>query len=400
MSTDILQLLASDRAIGEIVGDFQKAFHEVLTNSLLQKADESKDLPPLAQRALAGRQRFSLQSFTTRGGKRIRPLLFCCGYLCMRGADAHAVLQASVAVELLQTGLIIHDDVIDRSVERRQGPTMHLLWRDYFREARYQARYASEPEHFGVSMAVLMGDIASALAYEILVRVGDFPLEQRLKAVHAFSEVISRVAIGELLDVDLGMRPLATLSEPEILQIYELKTAGYTTEGPLHLGAVLGGAKTEHLAVLSEYAIPLGVAFQIQDDLLGMFGRRDEIGKDEGSDLLEAKRTPLLLQSWRESSPSERDLLEAALRNPEQARHELAQVRALILKTGAVHHAQTLIAQNFHKVYASLQKIETIFGPTAARVLHKVAQYIEDREDYKGALEPYADAQYHSRHEA
>lgn len=397
--SDILQLLASDRAIGEIVGDFQKAFNEVLTSSLLQKANESKDLPPLAQTALTSARRFSLQSFTARGGKRIRPLLFCCGYLCMRGADAHAVLQASVAVELLQTGLIIHDDVIDRSVERRQGPTMHLLWRDYFREERYQARYASEPEHFGLSMAVLMGDIASALAYEILVRA-EFPLEQRLRAVRTFSEVIYRVAFGELLDVDLGMRSLATLSEPEILKIYELKTAGYTTEGPLHLGAVLGGAETKHLAVLSEYAIPLGIAFQIQDDLLGMFGRRDEIGKDEGSDLLEAKRTPLLLQSWRESSPSERDLLEAALRNPEQAWHDLARVRALILKTGAVRHTQKLISQNFHKVYASLQKIETIFGPTAARVLHKVAQYIEDREDYKGALEPYADAQYHSRHEA
>ncbi len=397
MSADILQVLASDRAIGEIVADFQKAFHTVLTSALLQKAEESKDLPPLAQTALTSARRFSLHSFTARGGKRIRPLLFCCGYLCLGGADAHAVLQASVAVELLQTGLIIHDDLIDRSIERRQGPTMHLLWRDYFREERYQARYASEPEHFGLSMAVLMGDIASALAYEILARA-EFPLEQRLRAVRTFSEVIYRVAFGELLDVDLGMRPLATLSEPEILKIYELKTAGYTTEGPLHLGAVLGGAEAKHLALLSEYAVPLGIAFQVQDDLLGMFGRRDEIGKDEGSDLLEAKRTPLLLHSWRESSSSERDLLEAALRNPEQARHALAHVRALILKTGAVHHAQQLIARNFRKVYASLQKIETIFGPTAARVLHNVARYIEDREDYKGALEPYADAQYHSRH--
>jgi geranylgeranyl diphosphate synthase type I len=399
VSADILQVLASDRAIGEIVADFQKAFHEVLTSALVQKADESKDLPPLAHTALTGARRFSLQSFTARGGKRIRPLLFCCGYLCMGGADAQAILKASVAVELLQTGLIIHDDVIDRSVERRQGPTMHLLWRDYFREERYQARYASEPEHFGLSMAVLMGDIASALAYEILARA-EFPLEQRLRAGRAFSEVIYRVAFGELLDVDLGMRPLVTLSEPEILKIYELKTAGYTTEGPLHIGAILGDAETKHLAALSEYAIPLGIAFQIQDDLLGMFGNRSDIGKDEGSDLFEAKRTPLLLRSWRESSSSERDLLEAALRNPERARQDLARVRALILKTGAVHHAQELIAQNFRKVYASLQKIETIFGPTAARVLHNVAQYIEDREDYKGALEPYADAQYHRRHAA
>jgi geranylgeranyl diphosphate synthase type I len=392
VSTDILQLLTSDRPIGEVVGDFQKAFNAVLASALVQKSDESKDLPPLARTALTGARGFSLHSFTARRGKRIRPLLFCCGYLCMGGTDARAILETSVAVELLQTGLIIHDDLIDRSAERRQGPTMHLLWRDYFQEERYQARYINEPEHFGFSMAVLMGDIASALAYEICVRA-DFPLEQRLKAVHTFSEVIYRVAFGELLDVDLGMRALATLSEPEILRIYELKTAGYTTEGPLHMGAVLGGAEVKHLAVLSEYAIPLGIAFQIQDDLLGMFGKRDEIGKDEGSDLLEAKRTPLLLRAWQKSSSRERDVLKAALQNPAQARRDLSRVRALILKTGALRHTQELIAQNFHRVYTSLQKIETIFGPTAARVLHNVAQYIEDREDYKGALEPYADAQ-------
>lgn len=388
---NILELLASDRPIREIVETFQQEFNRVLNSALERKAEESKDLPWLAQHALAGTDHFSLQSFATRGGKRIRPLLFCCGYLCMGGADAHAILHASVAVELLQTGLIIHDDIIDRSVERRAGPTMHLLWERYFHEARYRARYASEPKHFGLSMAVLMGDIASALAYETLVRA-NFSLEHKLRAVHTFSEVIYRVAFGELLDVDLGMRPLETLSEEEIVTVYKLKTAGYTTEGPLHLGAVLGGASAHHLAVLSEYAAPLGIAFQMQDDLLGMFGSRDEIGKDEGSDLLEAKRTPLLLATWRGSSLQERALLENALQDPQRARRDLPRVRALILKTGALRYTQELIARNFERVYASLHNIEREFGPTAAHLLHHVAWYIEDRQDYKGAVESYAHA--------
>jgi len=388
---NILELLASDRPIREIVENFQQEFNRVLNSSLVRQAEESKDLPPLAQHALAGTEHFSLQSFATRGGKRIRPLLLCCGYLCMGGTDAQAILHASVAVELLQTGLIIHDDVIDRSVERRAGPTMHLLWKRYFHEARYRARYAREPEHFGLSMAVLMGDIASALAYETLVRA-DFPLEHKLRAIHTFSEVIYRVAFGELLDVDLGMRSLDTLTEEDILTVYKLKTAGYTTEGPLHLGAVLGGASTRHVAALSEYAVPLGIAFQIQDDLLGMFGSRDDIGKDEGSDLLEAKRTPLLLAAWREGSPRERALLEETLRDPQRAQRNLPHVRALILDTGALRYTQGLIAQTFERVYASLQDIEREFGPTAARVLRHVARYIEDRHDYKGAVESYAHA--------
>lgn len=388
---DILKLLASDRPIGEIVESFQQEFNRVLTVSLRRRARESQHLPTLVQRALAGAESFSLQSFAARGGKRIRPLLFCCGYLCMGGTDSQAILEASVAVELLQTGLIIHDDVIDRSTERRAGPTMHRLWQDYFREARYRARYPGEPEHFGLSMALLMGDIASALAYEILVR-SDFPPEHKLKAVHMFSDVIYRVAFGELLDVDLGMRSLDALSEEEILTVYELKTAGYTTEGPLHMGAVLGGAIPQHLALLSEYAVPLGIAFQIQDDLLGMFGTRDETGKDEGADLLEAKRTPLVLWAWREAAPHERTMLESALQNPQQAQRDLERVRALILSTGAARHAQELIAQNFAKVYASVEKIEHEMGPTAARLLRQVAQYIEDRRDYKGAIESYANA--------
>ncbi|GBC75869.1 (2E,6E)-farnesyl diphosphate synthase [bacterium HR07] len=388
---NVLELLASDRPIQEIVENFQREFNRVLASALAQKASESAELPLLVRRALAGTERFSLQNFTARGGKRIRPLLFCCGYLCMGGTDAQAILHASVAVELLQTGLIIHDDVIDRSAERRAGPTMHLLWQEYFREARYHPRYANEPEHFGLSMAVLMGDIASALAYEILVR-SDFPAERRLKAVHTFSDVIYRVAFGELLDVDLGMRSLDALTEAEILKVYELKTAGYTTEGPLHMGAVLGGAERAHLALLSEYAIPLGIAFQIQDDLLGMFGAREETGKDEGSDLLEAKRTPLVLQAWHGGAPHERAALERALHDPNHAQRNLDHIRKVLLTTGAVRHAQELIAQNFAKVYASLEKIEHELGPTAGRLLRHVAQYIEDRRDYKGAVESYADA--------
>lgn len=388
---DILKLLASDRPIREIVEDFQQEFNRALTSSLARKAEESHALPSLVRRALVGADGFSLQSFATRGGKRIRPLLFCCGYLCLGGTDAQAILDASVAVELLQTGLIIHDDVIDRSTERRAGPTMHLLWERYFHEARYRARYEREPEHFGLSMALLIGDIASTLAYEILVR-SNFSAERKLQAVRTFSDVIYRVAFGELLDVDLGQRALETLTEEEILKVYELKTAGYTTEGPLHMGAVLGGADAHQLALLSEYAVPLGIAFQIQDDLLGMFGRRAEIGKDEGSDLVEAKRTPLVLRAWRAARSHERAALERALQDPQQAQRDLERVRTLILTTGAARYAQDLIAHNFAKVYASLEKIERELGPTAGRLLRQVAQYIEDRRDYKGAVESYANA--------
>ncbi|MCI2429556.1 polyprenyl synthetase family protein, partial [Candidatus Acetothermia bacterium] len=244
-------------------------------------------------------------------------------------------------------------------------------------------------EHFGLAMALLTGDISSALAYEMLLSA-DFPPEQKLRAVETFSDVIVRVAVGELLDVDLSLKPLNGLGEDEILKIYELKTAGYTTEGPLQIGAALGGATDAQLHLLSKYAVPLGVAFQIQDDILGMFGGRLDIGKDEGSDLLEAKRTPLLLWAWQESRPTERARLESLLQTVEEARRELNFVRELFVRTGAFQRAQELVAAHLSQVRESLREIESEFGVNAARLLRKIASYIETREDYKGALERYA----------
>ncbi|MCS6937492.1 MAG: polyprenyl synthetase family protein [Candidatus Bipolaricaulota bacterium] len=389
MRSEIVGLLTRDDVeIYHVVREFQSAFNRVLERALEEHARRRAQLPPLARRALAGSDPFSLQEFTLRGGKRLRPLIFCCGYLCLDGPETDEILKASVAIELLQTGLLIHDDIIDRSRERRQGQTMHLLWEEYFRQERYRSRFAGAREHFGIAMALLMGDISSALAYEMLLSA-DFPLEQKLRAVETFSDVIVRVAVGELLDVDLSLRSLENLQEEEILKVYELKTAGYTTEGPLQIGAALGGANEAQLRLLSRYAIPLGIAFQIQDDILGMFGGREEIGKDEGSDLIEAKRTPLLLWAWRQSHLGERARLDSLLQNAEEAYRELDFVRELFVRTGALRRAQELIAEHFSRVRASLAEIESEFGTRAARLLQKIASYIETREDYKGALERY-----------
>ncbi|MCI2430825.1 polyprenyl synthetase family protein, partial [Candidatus Acetothermia bacterium] len=124
MSSEIVRLLARDDAdIHQVVREFQSAFNSVLARSLEELARNRAHLPLLARRTLAGADPFSLQQFALRGAKRIRPLIFCCGYLCLNDQETDAVLRASVAIELLQTGLLIHDDVIDRSRERRHGRT-------------------------------------------------------------------------------------------------------------------------------------------------------------------------------------------------------------------------------------------------------------------------------------
>lgn len=390
VGVDILQLLAESRDYNGVIERFRQAFNPMLEAYLSQKAREAQTaFPPLAQQAL---QEF-LQAYTMRQeAKRIRPLLFCCGHLCLGGKDTEAVLQASISIELLQTALLIHDDIIDRSFERRKAKTMHLLWEDYYERQRVAssahlpAHYEDEKSHFGVSMGILLGDIASGLAYEALGG-SDFPIERKLAAIQTFSEVIHRVAFGEMLDVELGMRDLSRVTEPEILKVYELKTAGYTTEGPLHIGAVLAGATRNELKLLSAYAIPLGIAFQIQDDLLGMFGSYDDIGKDEGSDLIEGKRTPLLLFAWQKSQKIRH--YRETLSRP--ARRHLQSVRELIVATGALKHSLQLIDQHLDRVRQRLIKIERELGRKASSALDKVANYIAQRKDYKEAIKNYAE---------
>jgi len=388
VGVDILRLLAESQDYKVVIEQFRRAFNPVLEAFLSQKAREAQTaFPPLAQQAL---QEF-LQAYTMREeAKRIRPLLFCGGYLCLGGRDAEAVLQASISIELLQTALLIHDDIIDRSEERRKAKTMHLLWEDYFQNQHYPMRYEDEKSHFGISMGILLGDIASGLAYEALGG-SDFSMERKLAAIQTFSEVIHRVALGEMLDVELGMKELSEVTEEEILRVYELKTAGYTTEGPLHVGAVLAGATRNELKLLSEYAIPLGVAFQIQDDLLGMFGSYEDIGKDEGSDLVEGKRTPLFLSAWQNSLGSARELLDRVLRQPKMARRHVQSVREIIVATGALKYALQLIEQYLYRVRQSLIKITDELGQEASCALDKVASYIEQRQDYRRAIESYAE---------
>ncbi len=394
MGADILRLLSESQDYKVVIEQFLQAFNPVLEAYLAQKARKAQTaFPPLAQQAL---QEF-LQAYTMREeAKRIRPLLFCCGYLCLGGKDTEAVLQASISIELLQTALLIHDDIIDRSEERRKAKTMHLLWEDYYERMRANSSVhltrneRDKKSHFGVSMGILLGDIASGLAYEALGG-SDFSMERKLAAIQTFSEVIHRVAFGEMLDVELGMKELSKVTEEEILRVYELKTAGYTTEGPLHVGAVLTGATRNELKLLSEYAIPLGIAFQIQDDLLGMFGSYEDSGKDEGSDLIEGKRTVLLLNAWQNSRGSARDLLNRVLSEPKMACQHLQSVREIIVATGALKHSLQLIEHYLHRVHQSLIGIERELGPKASSALEKVATYIEQRQDYRRAIESYAE---------
>jgi geranylgeranyl diphosphate synthase type I len=258
----------------------------------------------------------AVRELTLRKGKRLRPALVAVG---LRAADAHAAVRPAVevgaALELLHTYLLIHDDWMDDDAVRRGGPTVHVLLTRRFRN-----------ERMGHASAILAGDYALSLATETLARLR-VPDERLRSLLLCFSEMHEHAVLGQELDIS------GTSPGPEAA--YVLKTASYSVRGPLRLGALLGGARKATLRALDRFATPVGVAFQLRDDLLSAFGNPRETGKPLGGDLRSGKRTPLVLQASRDARGRDRATLSRVLGNLRATDADVRRALDVIRRTGA-----------------------------------------------------------------
>lgn len=255
----------------------------------------------------------AVSELSLRGGKRLRGALVLLGHELAGGTNSAAVRPAAVAFELLQTHLLIQDDWMDQDELRRGGPTVHHALAARLGDA-----------HLGASLAILASDLAWAWAVDSLLR-SEVPAEARLLAARAFTEVETEVVYGQLLDV---------LGAADTEKTHRLKTAGYTVAGPLRLGAILGGAEAGLLRSIDAFAVPLGVAFQLRDDLLGVFGEPAVTGKPVGADLVAGKRTPIVSLAERLLDAEERELLELVLGNASAGEDERRRLTAALEARG------------------------------------------------------------------
>jgi len=234
----------------------------------------------------------TLESLCMRGGKRLRPLLLHVGALCHDSSFPLArSVEAGVALELLQAYFLIHDDWMDEDSERRGGPTAHVALGKTLGSA-----------HLGERAAILAGDFAIALAQECLANVA-VPAGNLVSASQAFAQMQKSAVLGQQLDV------VAQTADAELT--YELKTASYTVQGPLEVGVCLAGGDKKLCTALKRYARPAGVAFQLRDDMLGLFGEPEVTGKPRGADLLAGKKTAFLQLAAKELPPRQRKLLKS-----------------------------------------------------------------------------------------
>jgi len=290
-----------------------------------------------------------IRRFIRNGGKRLRPAFTYTAYLGCGGRSYDAILYASAAVEVLHTFALIHDDIIDKSDLRRGSPSVHRVFEDF-----HQKRdFAGSAQDFGLAAAILAGDLACAFADELL-NTAPFPAERIRRAKNYFDLNKKQVILGEYLDVIAPVKK--EVSEADVLKILEYKTAKYTVERPLHIGAVLAGANEEMLQWFSNYAIPLGQAFQIQDDIIGTFGREEEIGKPNDSDIKEGKKTLLVIKAYEFARPSEVKILDRVLGNQKASGEQIEAVRSIMQSSGALTYSQNLANQLIKKAKRAIEE--------------------------------------------
>jgi geranylgeranyl diphosphate synthase type I len=287
----------------------------------------------------------ALAAFVLGGGKRIRPTFAWWGW---RGAGGNpdgpetpAVLCAISALELIQACALIHDDLMDASATRRGRPTVHV----HFARRHAEAGWRGRPARFGAAAAILLGDLALVWADDML-RAAGLPPAALTRAAVPWEAMRTEVLGGQYLDVlhQATGDPTARAA----LQVDRYKTAAYTVERPLHLGAAIADADPELVSCYRRFGADIGVAFQLRDDLLGVFGDPAVTGKPAGDDLREGKRTLLLALAGERAERLGRRAagaaIAAAIGNPELTQADLDRVRELLIELGAVAAVEHRIA--------------------------------------------------------
>lgn len=304
-----------------------------------------------------------LADYAASPGKCVRGFLVTVGYAMIRGRVPGSVYRLSLLAELIHASLLIHDDIIDRDETRRGIPTLHT------KIARL--RKGADSVHYGNSQALLLGSILGIWAREHVL-ASPFAPNRKMQVLERVERLMAETHYGQMLDVQLARGSDA--SPADVLKVYMLKTAAYTFEAPLHIGAMLAGASKKQLAQLSEIALPIGVAFQIQDDILGMFGSAKEIGKPVTSDLAEGKQTILVALARTMLPARSRKRLETLLRTGTASRKDLSDARHLLVECGAKSEAEALARILADSGIQQLTK-SGLFDITGKRLLASLARF-------------------------
>jgi geranylgeranyl diphosphate synthase, type I len=364
---------AASEDIAAVEADLPGQVQQTLADYLEIRLAECKDLDPSIAEAAHELARFALG-----GGKRLRPTFAWWGWRAAggpaEGPRATAMLRVASSLELLQACALVHDDLIDESDTRRGKPTLHRVFARMHRDAGW----SGEPGQFGMAAAILLGDLALAWSDDMMHAAGLAPAELA-RALQAWQAMRTEVLSGQYLDVIGQVRGDST--PQAALRINELKSASYTVQRPLQLGAEIAGADEATLSALHRFGSDIGVAFQLRDDLLGVFGDPAVTGKPAGDDLREGKRTLLIAEALdharEQGDHAAAELLHSVLGDPDLDAGRVEQAREILLRLGAVRAVEERITTLTGTALAALSSA-TLAEPAATR-LSELAVTVTDR---------------------
>ena len=276
------------------------------------------------------------------GGKGLRAGFLYWGYRAAGGADSDALVRLAASMEFFQGAALLHDDVMDRSDTRRGMPSAHRAV-----AALHRARgWAGDADRFGEGTAILAGDLCLTWCDELYATCG-LPAEELARGRRLFDTMRTQLMGGQFLDLLESARGWDGLDLDTRIasarKVIRFKSAKYTIEHPLLIGARVGGTPEDSLAPLSDYGLALGEAFQLRDDLLGVFGDPEATGKPAGDDLREGKRTVLVAHALDAASHADRETVEGLLGRDDLDLAGVEAIRGVLVDTGAVERVEGLI---------------------------------------------------------
>ena len=308
-----------------------------------------------------------IKDFVLRPGKRVRPVLFVLGYLAFAKKEARGLYQAAISIELLHDFMLIHDDIIDKSATRRGKPSMHKMLNNYLRDKK-------NIKFSGQDLSIVVGDIVYASAINTFLSINEEP-QRKEKALKKFIDAAFYTGCGEFIELILGMKNIEKITKDDIYKIYDFKTAYYSFAYPLSIGATLAGAKESDISKIFQYGLYLGRAFQIKDDILGVFGNEAKIGKSTLTDLQEAKKTLLIWHSYRHSNTASKLIIKRILSKKKVNKTDSFKIQGVLAASGSINYAEKEIAEflgKAQKINASLRigkRYKNLFSDYSQKIL-------------------------------
>lgn len=316
------------------------------------------------------RQKQSVKEILTHGReylmrpqKRLRPSFVYYGYQLGGGKVTQTIWEAAIGVEILHAGILMHDDFMDLDDTRRGGPSTH----------KYFEALGGEDKHYGEAMAVTVGDVYWSMGFELVTRANNAAAN-----AHLFRALVN-TAYGQAYDLQL--EKFENWTEDDVVTLHKAKTAIYTYENPLFVGGYLAGLPKSAFEILHDYAMDGGVAFQLQDDILGVYGTPEKTGKSADSDLKQGKCTLMVLKAYELGNTAQQVAVRQVWGNRWATREQLDAAKAAMQECGAYDYNKKIAQDYARKAAKTANKLRELnLNSEAIDYIQGIAEYMVVRE--------------------